>query len=412
MEKFSFQIQAEEGMARTGLIQTGHGPIKTPAFVPVATLGAVRSLSSAHFSELGIQVLITNAYHLHLQPGEAVIRQLGGLHRFMGWSGPLLMDSGGFQVFSLGAARERGGSKISRLRPDREERRRARPDQGKPPRVRITEEGVAFISYRDGSTHHFTPEQVVTTGKNLGIDSLMVLDECTSPSHTYEETLESMERTHRWALRSLEEFHRFPSPNLSLFGIVQGGSFQDLREKSAAFIAEQPFQGYAIGGFLGTSPEDLTHILQWTIPPLPSGKPRHFLGIGMVEDIFEMVRHGIDLFDCTAPTLLAVNGTLLTRNNPRFRLHILNHQQKIDDRPVEEDCACYTCRHHSRAYLRHLFFAKEPAGAILATIHNLHFMESLMAEIRRAIAENRFEPLRKTWMGEKLPVSPVQVHIS
>jgi queuine tRNA-ribosyltransferase len=403
LEPFSFQILTENGSARTAVIHTAHGRIKTPAFVPVATLGAIKSLSSAHFSEVGIQVMITNAYHLHLQPGEGVIRQMGGLHRFLGWSGPLMMDSGGFQVFSLGAARESGGSKIFRPLPDREKTGKENPSQGKRPRVRITEEGVAFISYRDGSTHHFTPEQVVTTGRHFGIDGLMVLDECTSPFHSHEETREAMERTHRWALRSLEEFHRLPGQNPSLFGIVQGGAFQDLRETSAAFVAAQPFHGYAIGGFLGTSSEELTHILQWTIPFLPSHKPRHFLGIGLVEDIFEMVRHGVDLFDCTAPTLLAANGTLLTRDNPRFRLRILNHRHKTDDRPIEEHCDCYTCRHHSRAYLRHLFLAKEPTGPILATLHNLHFMESLMGEIRQAITERGFEALRKSWMKKKEP---------
>lgn len=400
MDKFSFHILAQDGLTRTGLLKTPHGSIKTPAFVPVATQGAVRALSGAHFSKIRIQVLITNAYHLHLQPGEAVIQELGGLHRFMGWSGPLMMDSGGFQLFSLGIAKEKGGSKTAAPGIGGKNPRSAGLSRESRPLVRITEAGAAFVSYRDGSTHCFTPEQVVATGKNLGVDLMMVLDECTSPFHTHQQTFEAMERTHRWALRSLEAFHCSPGKGMSLFGIVQGGAFQDLREKSAAFIAQQPFQGYAIGGFLGTSPVERNHILQWTVPHFPPNKPRHFLGLGLVEDIFAMVAHGIDLFDCIAPTLMASTGVLLTRHSPRFRTRILNHQQKADSRPIEEGCGCYTCRNHSRAYLRHLFLAKEPLGPMLATIHNLYFMEALMLEIRQAIEEGRFETLRKTWLGE------------
>lgn len=400
MGNFFFDIMAEDGPARTGLIKTPHGLIKTPAFVPVATQAAVKSLSGAHFSGLGIQVLMTNAYHLHLQPGEKVIRQLGGLHHFMGWPGPLMMDSGGFQVFSLGLAKEKGGGK--RGQPPIKNRFPGTPGgKGPKPLVRISEEGVQFISYRDGSPHSFTPERVVQMGCNLGIDLMMALDECTSPHHDYGQTRDSMDRTHRWALRALEEFQRHTPNGRSLFGIVQGGAFQDLREKSARFMAQQPFDGYAIGGFLGTSADEMTRILQWTIPYFPNTRPRHFLGIGLVEDIFEMVRFGIDLFDCIAPTLLASTGTLLTRQDKRFRLRILNQRHKEDSRPVAQDCQCYTCRNHSRAYLRHLFLAKEPLGVILATLHNLHFMESLLIEIREAIEEGRFELFRRSWLGEK-----------
>jgi queuine tRNA-ribosyltransferase len=386
-----FQIQKQDGPARTGLLATAHGLIKTPAFVPVATQGAVRPLSTAHLADLGVQVLITNAYHLHLQPGEEIIQNLGGLHRFMGWSGPLMMDSGGFQVFSLGVAKEKGGSKTGKKNP-------SRPDLRKRSLVRITEEGADFISYRDGSSHRFTPEQVVATGKDLGVDLMMVLDECTSPFHTYEQTRIAMERTHRWALRSLEELNRHPENGLSLFGVVQGGSFQKLREESAAFIAGQPFQGFAIGGFLGTSPEERNQILQWTIPHLPPDRPRHFLGLGLVDDVFAMAAHGVDLFDCIAPTLLASNGVFLTTHDPGFRIRILNRIQREDSRPVVEDCVCFTCRNHSRAYLRHLFMAQEPLAPVLAAIHNLHFMEALMMEIRCSIEEKRFERLRGAYL--------------
>lgn len=399
MDKFSFQILAEEGLARTGRIGTLHGIIETPAYVPVATQGSVRSLSGGDLTTLGIQALITNAYHLHLQPGEALINQMGGLHRFMGWEKPLLIDSGGFQVLSLGIAREQGGGKIASLfSEDRVRKGQLLSKQGKP-LVRVTEAGVEFISYRDGSRHLFTPEQVVRTGRDLGADIIMVLDECTSPFHNHQETQEALERTHRWALKALSAFQGSSSTGQALFGIIQGGAYQDLREESARHIARLPFDGFAIGGFLGDSRKEMIRVLQWTLPYLPPDKPRHFLGIGLVEDIFEMVGRGIDLFDCVAPTRLAGSGTFLTRGNRRFRLRILNEAFKNDPRPIEENCNCLTCRFHSRAYLRHLFLAKEPLARHLAALHNLHFMESLMTGIRQAIGERVFEPFKKDWLG-------------
>lgn len=388
---------AEDGQARRGRIRTSHGPIETPAFVPVATQGAVRSLTAADLSAIGAQVLITNAFHLHLHPGEEIIQQMGGLHRFMGWEGPIIMDSGGFQVFSLGMAKEHGGSKVTSLFSEGQGRKRRLGSKKGKPLVTVTEEGVEFVSYRDGSRHWFTPEQVVNLGRRLGVDMIMVLDECTSPLHNYQETQEAMERTHRWAFKALSEFHGHSSNGQSLFGIVQGGTHQDLREKSARFIAHQGFDGYALGGFLGNSKENLIQILKWTIPHLPPDKPRHFLGIGMVEDVFEMVRRGIDLFDCIAPTRMASTGTFFTKQDRRFRMHILNEAFRNDPRPVEEDCGCTTCRNHSRAYLRHLFLVKEPLAVVLAALHNLHFMESLMKEIRRAIQEGGLETLHRAW---------------
>jgi queuine tRNA-ribosyltransferase len=399
MDRFTFQILAEEGQARTGRVGTPHGIIETPAYIPVATRGSVRSLSSADLSNLSIQALITNAYHLHIQPGANLIQQMGGLHRFMNWEKPILIDSGGFQVLSLGIAKEKGGGKISSSFSEEGGRKgRPRSKQGKP-LVKVTEAGVEFISYRDGSRHLFTPEQVVKTGRNLGADIIMVLDECTSPFHTYQETRASMERTHRWAGKSLLEFQNHSLNGQALFGIIQGGPFKDLREESARFIAQHPFSGFAIGGFLGSSKREMIQVLQWTIPHLPREKPRHFLGIGLVEDIFEMVSRGIDLFDCVAPTRIAATGTFLAKGNHRFRLRILNEAFKNDPRPIEDDCNCLTCRCHSRAYLRHLFLAKEPLALHLAALHNLHFMESLMVKIRQAIRAGTFESFRMVWLG-------------
>jgi tRNA-guanine transglycosylase len=401
MARFSFQILAEEGRARTGRILTPHGSIETPAYIPVATRGAVKSLSPLDLAGLSIQALITNAYHLHLHPGIDLIHHMGGLHRFMGWEKPLLIDSGGFQVLSLGLAKEKGGGKVSALSSEKGERKRVYGAKPGKSLIRVSEDGVEFISYRDGSRHCFTPEQVVQSGQDLGADIIMVLDECTSPFHNFEETQAAMERTHRWAERSLAKFPNPSSQGQALFGIVQGGAFQELRETSARFLAKHPFNGFAIGGFLGSSKREMIQVLNWTIPHLPRAKPRHFLGIGMVEDIFEMVAQGIDFFDCVAPTRLAATGTFLVKNKPHFRLRILNEAFKNDPRPIAEDCPCPTCRGHSRAFLRHLFLTKEPLAVHLAAVHNLYFMESLMAEIRRTVAQGKFESFKNNWLAEE-----------
>ena len=399
MVRAAFQILAEDGRARSGHILTPHGIIDTPAYIPVATRGAINTLSHSDLRTLSVQALITNAYHLHLQPGIELIREMGGLHRFMGWGTPLLLDSGGFQVLSLGIAKEKGGGKVSALNSEsRKTLGSPSPKTGKN-QVVITEDGVEFISYRDGTRHFFSPEKVVQTGLDLGADIIMVLDECTSPFHDFQATREAMERTHRWALTSLNSFHNTSSNGQVLFGIVQGGAFRELREESARFLGRQPFSGFAIGGFLGGSKQEMLEVLTWTIPHLPRDKPRHFLGIGLVEDIFEMVAQGIDLFDCVAPTRLAATGTFLCKGTPRFRMRILNEAYKNDPRPIEEHCTCLTCRSHSRAFLRHLFRAKEPLAGYLAAYHNLHFMETLMHQIRRAIQEKNFAVFKKSWMG-------------
>jgi queuine tRNA-ribosyltransferase len=393
---FSFEISAEDRRARTGRLSTPHGLIETPAFVPVATRAAIPGLSAGDLKAIGVQMLITNAYHLHLQPGEEVIRAAGGLQRFMGWKGPVMIDSGGFQIFSLGAGRKQGLSKVaSRFSGFGREQRP--PVESAKPLVRVDEAGAEFISYRDGSRHRFTPEGVVETGLELGADLIMPLDECTSPLYSYGETRAAMERTHRWALRSLDVFQRRKNEGQALFGIVQGGDFEDLRRESARFAAAHGFDGLAIGGYLGQSQARMTQVLGWTIPHLPAGKPRHLLGIGWVEDVLAAVEQGIDLLDCAAPTRLALTGTLLAKREKRFRLRIRNEMYRKDQQPVEEDCPCAACRDYSRAYLRHLFMVREPLGVHLAVRHNLHFMESLMKEIRSAIKEGKLGVLIREW---------------
>ena len=394
---FSFEISARDQRARAGRLSTPHGVIETPAFVPVATRAAIPGLSAKDLKAIGAQVLITNAYHLHLQPGAEVIRTAGGLQRFMGWKGPVMIDSGGFQIFSLGEGRKQGLSKVASEFTGEEDRGRHLPALNAKPLVRVDEVGAEFISYRDGSRHRFTPEGVVETGLDLGADLIMPLDECTSPLYSYGETRAAMERTHRWALRSLAVFQRRPAGGQALFGIIQGGDFEDLRRESARFIAGQAFDGLAIGGYLGQSRARMAQVLKWTVPHLPEGKPRHLLGIGWVEDVLKAVEEGIDLLDCAAPTRLALTGTLLAKREKRFRLRIRNETFRKDLRPVEEDCPCATCQGYSRAYLRHLFMAGEPLGMHLAVRHNLHFMEILMGQIRSAIKDGKLASLIREW---------------
>jgi len=399
---FSFKLLEKEDRARAAEWVTPHGAIQTPSFVAVGTQGTVKSLSVEDLREIGNQVIIANAYHLHLQPGEELIAGMGGLHRFMGWPRPLITDSGGFQIFSLGAGKEHGVGKIAPLFPAEQDRGGHLSSKTGKPLVKVDDDGVDFVSYIDGSPHRFTPEGVIEIEKKLAADIILVLDECTSPLHDYNYTRAAMARTHRWAVRALEAFQRTSNSTQALLGIVQGGAYQDLRQKSAGFIADQAFDGFAIGGSLGSSKEEMHQVLDWTLPLLPPDKPRHLLGIGEVGDIFEVVKRGIDLFDCVAPTRMARTGTLLVKSARRFRINILNKQFEADSRPIEEGCHCYTCCHHSRAYMRHLFLAKEVLATRLATIHNLYFVESLMGQIRAAIRERRFAELEKAWLAPPL----------
>ena len=396
-----FQITGKDGDARSGKLVTGHGTIETPSFVPVGTLGAVRALSADDLGRIGTQIIIANTYHLHLQPGEDIIRRMGGLHRFMAWKGPLMTDSGGFQIFSLGAAKEQGVGKIAPIFPDEKNNVKDVKARKRKPLVRIDESGAEFTSYLDGSSHRFTPERVIEIQRALGADIILALDECTSPLHDHAYTRASMERTHRWSVRALNEYNRHPPNGQALFGIVQGGAFRDLREESAAFISNQNFDGYAIGGSLGRSKDDMHQVLEWTLPLLPETRPRHLLGIGTVADIFEVVKRGIDLFDCVAPTRMARTGTLFVKEAEGFKFHILNAAYRNDSKPVERGCQCYTCSRFSRAYLRHLFAAREPLATHLAAIHNLHFVEALMCRIRIAIKEKRFDAFRREWGGRR-----------
>ncbi len=409
MQFFTITYRNKKTRARTGILHTAHGDIKTPAFIPVATQGSVKGITIQELQEIGVQAVLGNTYHLYLRPGDRAIRSFGGLHRFMGWDGPLFTDSGGFQVFSLGAGLEHGVGKIGGKR---EEARK----QNLKSLVKISEEGVEFQSHIDGSQHFLTPERSMQIQRNLGADIIFAFDELTSPLHSYNYTKTSMNRTHRWAIRSLQEFNRLQKKserpfdrfdhfnefragklrvnNQFLFGIVQGGDHKDLREKSARAITTMDFDGIGIGGYVGDSKAKLYKVLSWVIPHLDPEKPRHLLGIGAVGDILEAVERGIDTFDCVIPTRYARNGTAFTTHEV---LHLGNAGFRGDKQALEEGCQCYACRTTTRGYISHLFRANEMLGPILMTIHNLAFFERFLQEIRDAIPHGKLPKLRRRY---------------
>jgi queuine tRNA-ribosyltransferase len=390
--------------ARIGRLETAHGSVVTPAFVAVATQATVKALEPATLSQIGVQIVIANTYHLHLRPGEETIAALGGLHEFSGWNGPTMTDSGGFQVFSLGAGKIHGVGKVASIFPEEgvPARKRSRDEKSL---VQLTEEGVAVRSIVDGSTHFFSPEGVIASQRKLGSDIMHVLDECTSPLHDYAYTKVAMERTHRWAERALVAFVKgekdlaLPNRNQHLYGIIQGGAFRDLREESARVIGGMKFDGLAIGGSLGRSKEEMHQVLDWVVPLLPKERSRHLLGIGQIDDIFAATRRGIDTFDCAAPTRMARNGTVFAKGMFQHRMNLRNARFRTDLRPIEEACDCFTCCHHSRAYLHHLCRSGELSFYRLASLHNLRFLTRLMQEIRSAIQENRFDELETAWLA-------------
>ncbi|NWG01810.1 MAG: tRNA guanosine(34) transglycosylase Tgt [Syntrophaceae bacterium] len=354
---FRFEIIQTDNFSqgRVGRVETDHGSFATPAFLPVGTQGSVKSLTPEELMEIGVEAILGNTYHLYLRPGHEVIRKLGGLHHFIHWDRPILTDSGGFQIFSLGSLRK------------------------------ITEEGAAFQSHLDGSSHFLTPEKVMEIQIALGSDIAMVLDECVPYPSSYEYVNISMERTSRWAKRCLET-KRENGP--ALFAIVQGGIYRDLRKKSAQTLVEMGFQGYAIGGLsVGEPKSSMQDVLEWTIPFLPISTPRYLMGIGTPEDILYAVMNGVDLFDCVLPTRNARNGTLFTSFG---KISIKQAQYAEDGRPLDETCICYTCRNYSRAYLRHLYLSKEILSSRLNTIHNLYYYINLLIKIREAIKAGRF----------------------
>lgn len=382
---FSLIHESKDSRARAGVLHTDHGDVQTPVFMPVGTQATVKSLDAADMEALGAEIILNNTYHLHLRPGEDAVKALGGVHAFQKWDRAILTDSGGYQVFSLGQKNKDGKSL-----------------------VKIDEDGVTFRSHLDGSSHRFTPEEAIRIQQKLGADVIMAFDQCTTDAASHEEAKAAMERTHRWADRCLEAFKDkkdAPPHGQQLFGIVQGGTHEDLRRASAEFIASRPFDGFAIGGeSVGYDMAKTGEILDWLADVMPAGKARYAMGVGLSpEDLFAVVEKGIDMFDCVSPSRVARNGALFNRaagRSKKYRIEIGNKAYELDGRPIDEECACSTCKRHSRAYLRHLFNAEELAYFRLATVHNLHFLLDLMRRMRQAILEDRFLAFKKEWIVE------------
>jgi queuine tRNA-ribosyltransferase len=373
-----FQVSARDGSARAGLIHTPHGHVRTPAFVPLASTATVKSLHAAEVAELGYDMVLGNTFHLFIQPGPDLIAELGGLHEFMGWNGAIITDSGGYQVFSMGH-----GSVAEEIK-----RRRERP---RSMIVSIEEEGVRFRSYLDGSERFMGPETSMEVQAALGSDIALAFDECT-PFHVERDyTARSMERTHRWLDRCVTWHGEHGPPGQLLYGIVQGGVYEDLRAESTAYVAGSGASGIAIGGSLGQSKEQMREVVGWSLRGLPEEPPRHLLGIGDVDDLVHAVGAGIDTFDCATPTRLARHGTALVHDPAnRWRVDLNRGAHRTSDVPIDAGCDCPACREHTRAYLHYLIRSGELTGKRLLTLHNLTFMERLMRELREAIAAGEY----------------------
>lgn len=360
---FTFDLIAEDGNARAGSFHTPHGDIPTPIFAPVGTQATVKSLTERQLHELNAKLILANTYHLYLRPGDELIAELGGLHEFMHWDRPILTDSGGFQVFSLSDMRD------------------------------VDEDGVNFKSHIDGSTHRFTPEKSIAIQENLGADIIMAFDECADPyNRDYIEN--AMQRTHRWAERCKAAQTR---DDQALFGIVQGGIYPELRQKSAEFIASLDFPGNAIGGLsVGETKPEMHAMLNLVNEVLPKDKPRYLMGVGTPQDLVEGVRRGIDIFDCVLPTRLARHNAAMTDSG---RLNMMNAQYARDEKPISETCDCYTCQNFSRAYIRHLIQTKEMLASTLLSIHNIHTLLNLVREMRQAIRDGQFDEFAYNYLG-------------
>lgn len=346
--------------ARLGKVHTPHGVINTPVFMPVGTQATVKAMSPAELEEIGAEIILSNTYHLYMRPGESLVKKAGGLHKFMNWNKPILTDSGGFQVFSLADLRN------------------------------IKEEGVTFKSHIDGSKHFISPEKAIQIENDLGADIIMCFDECLPYPCEYDYARDSLHRTIRWAERC-KEAHK-NTDKQALFGIIQGGMYKDLREESVREMIKLDFPGYSIGGLSIGEPKDIMYdVLDWTAHLLPENKPRYLMGVGSPDCLIEGAIRGIDMFDCVLPTRIARNGTVFTSKG---KIVVRNAEYAEDFSPLDDECDCYACRNFSRAYIRHLFKAKEILGARLTTIHNLHFLIKLMEQIRQAIAEDRLLDFR------------------
>jgi len=395
--KFSYKIGTRLGkntLARTGVISTPHGNINTPAFIVVGTKAAVKTLTPEQVSDFGTQAVLANAYHLYLQPGHKLIEEAGGLHKFMNWHKPTFTDSGGFQVLSLGS----GFKKVLTLSTD-VSKELAITQKGNR-HAWVHEDGVVFKSHLNGERHQFTPEISMQIQHSIGADICFAFDELTSLMDSYEYQVESLERTHRWAVRSLQEMRRLhalnPDKNYqALFGVLQGAHYEDLRKQAAIFMASQDFDGYGIGGAL--EKKNMAKIIRWVNEILPENKPRHLLGISEPEDIFGAIEQGIDTFDCVSPTRIARNGTVYTATG---KINVRNAQYKNRFEPIDNNCPCYTCQNYTLAYLCHLLRAKETLAGTLLSIHNEYFIIHLVDSIRESIEDGSFFEFRSKFLSK------------
>ena len=372
-----FQLIATDGAARRGQITTPHGSAQTPMFMPVATQATVKGLTFDEVQSLGAETVLSNAYHLYLRPGVRRVQDAGGLHQFMGWRGPILTDSGGYQAFSMGSLRK------------------------------VDDAGIAFQSHIDGSRHFFTPESAIANQHGIGADIIMCFDQCVFSAGDPASVRDAMERTHRWAQECYDTHAASPhSGQQALFGIVQGGTVPELRGESTDFITGIPFDGFAIGGLaVGETKAEMHAVTQQVCAGLPADKPRYLMGVGSPEDLVNSVALGVDMFDCVLPTRVARNGALFT---PTGRVNIANARYAADDNPLDDTCDCYACANYSASYLRHLFKAREMLGPRLASIHNLRFILRLMADMRDAIGIGRFAEYRANFLATYRPTNEAQ----
>jgi tRNA-guanine transglycosylase len=379
--------------ARAGIIKTPHGDIETPIFVPVGTQATVKSLDPKQIHELGAQAVLANTYHLHLRPGEDIIKKFGGLSKFMSWNGPTFTDSGGFQVFSLGVGKEGGGVKFLR-----EDSRLTESEEASPRLNKITEEGVTFQSHIDGSKQYLSSETSIEIQEKIGADLIVAFDDLESPNYDYAKTKESLEMTYRWEIRSKKAHKR---KDQLLYGVTHGGQFKDLRIESAKFVDEH-FEAIALGG-AHLSKQNLYEVIDWTTDVVAEGKPRHLLGIGEVDDLFEGIERGIDTFDCVIPTRIGRTGFFFIgppvgNMENRFRTDIDKPQYAKDQKPLDPNCNCYTCQNFTRGYIHHLFRCRELLSYNLLSLHNVHFLVNLTKQIRQSILDDKFQQMKKEWL--------------
>lgn len=383
---FNYYVPHATSKARLGELKTPHGTIQTPAFIFCATKATVKSVPMNMVKEAGTQIILSNTYHLMLQPGSKTVKKLGGLQKMTGWNGPMLTDSGGFQIFSLGH-----GSIADEIKG----RKTVGRDKSL---ISISEEGALFKAHTNGKKYFLTPERSMEIQNDLGADLIVCFDECTPFNVEKEYTARSMERSHRWEKRSLDRFQSLETDQQALYGIVQGGIYEDLRTQSCDFISSHDFFGTAVGGSLGGHKEQMYDIVAYTMARVPEARPVHLLGIGGVRDIFEGVKQGIDTFDCVHPTRLARHGSALVKQHKKEHITLTNSAYKESEAPIDPECGCYTCQNFSKGYIHHLLKANELLAYTLLSVHNIYFMNELLASIRRAIQEGTLDAEQKKWL--------------